>query len=320
MHLARLYDDTELSMPVCIVRGKKPGPTLFISGAIHGDEIIGPEVIGRILQDKRLRQIHGTLIAIPVINVFGYNARSRYLPDRRDLNRCFPGSADGSLGSRVAHLFLHEIVKKCDYGIDLHSGSNHRYNLPQIRAYFEEGSELEAMARAFGTPVILNSRIRDGSLREAAIDLGVKTLLFEGGEGLRHDDKLIRLAIRGIYSVMAQIGMIANQKPKHMLQESLIAKGSHWLRAPVSGNFTPTKRIGAKVEKGDIVGFVKNIFGEKIGSIASRTSGIIIGQKLLPLVNKGDAVFHVAIFQDSDELDLVSDLVGDYVEGEGLSS
>ncbi len=178
--MARLYTHTEMTMPVHVVHGKKPGPVLFVCAAIHGDEIVGVEIIRRLLKLKFLSRLHGTLLAIPVVNPFGFINRSRYLPDRRDLNRSFPGSRKGSLASRLASLFMEEIAGYCTHGIDLHSGSNSRSNLPQVRACLDD-AETERLARVFGAPVIINSRVRDGSLREAVADKGIPMLLYEGG-------------------------------------------------------------------------------------------------------------------------------------------
>src|SRR5690554_476084 len=164
--VGRLYTDNLVSMPVYVKRGKRPGPTIFISAAIHGDEINGIEIIQRLINSRSLNSLRGTLIAVPMVNVYGVINHSRYLPDRRDLNRSFPGSKKGSLAARMANMFLEEIVAKCDYGIDFHTGAIHRTNLPQIRANLDD-AETAAMASAFGVPVLLNSNLRDGSLRRS---------------------------------------------------------------------------------------------------------------------------------------------------------
>ena len=182
-----LYTHTELEMPVHVVHGRKSGPTLFLSGAVHGDEINGVEIIRRVLRTKSLARLHGTLLAIPVVNIFGFINQSRYLPDRRDLNRSFPGSESGSLAARIAHRFLNEIVARCTHGIDLHTGAIHRDNLPQVRAVLDD-EETEKMARAFKPPVILNTSIVEGSLREAVEKLDIAVIVYEAGEALRFDE------------------------------------------------------------------------------------------------------------------------------------
>ncbi|MFW7379911.1 MAG: succinylglutamate desuccinylase/aspartoacylase family protein [Oligoflexus sp.] len=303
IELARLYDFTELSMPLRVVRGHKPGPTMFVSGAIHGDEIIGPEIIRRLLHDRHLKDLHGTLIAVPIVNVFGYNRMSRYLPDRRDLNRSFPGSPTGSLAARVAHLFFDEVVRKCQYGIDIHSAAIHRSNLPQIRACLDH-PETERLARAFGVPVIINAKVRDGSLREAAEDIGQSVLLFEGGEGLRTDESIVRKAVNGILSVMQSVGMLPDRVSLNNSHtpEAFIAKSSYWVRAPESGALRFYKNLGTKVPKGARLGVITDVFGGRKSVVRSPSSGIVIGRMNLPLVNKGDALFHIATFEDVERV------------------
>jgi predicted deacylase len=201
LEAAALYDYTKMTIPVEVIRGKLPGPILFISAAIHGDEINGIEVVRRILKKKIFKNLKGTLILIPIVNVYGFNHKSRYLPDRRDLNRSFPGKKEGSLASHLAYIFLKEVVSKCTHGIDLHTGSNHRTNLPHIRASLDD-TETKELAQAFGVPVIVNSKLRDGSLREAARKKNVKMLLFEGGQSFRFEEQVVNTALKGCLSVM----------------------------------------------------------------------------------------------------------------------
>lgn len=314
LNIARLYDYTELSLPVKVIRGSKPGPTLFVSGAIHGDEIIGTEIIKRLLSNRSIDKICGTLIAIPIVNIFGFNVKSRYLPDRRDLNRSFPGSKRGSLAAQIANLFINEIVKKCDYGIDLHSAAVHRTNLPQLRTNL---SNLQAkeLAEVFGVPVVVNSKFRDGSLRQAADELGVTTLLFEGGEALRIDDATIKIGLKGILDVMKHIGMLKNKSIKKKKKDTFYAEDSHWIRAGQSGILTPQKKAGQIVERGDILGLISDPFGTNRFEIKARSKGIIIGNVTMPLINKGDALFHIATVEDLGEakrvLNAYPDLITD---------
>ncbi|MFT5170617.1 MAG: putative deacylase, partial [Candidatus Marinamargulisbacteria bacterium] len=193
--IAKLFDYTTLSIPVEVLRGKEDGPILFVSSAIHGDEINGIEAIKRLLRNKRInRKIKGTLLAVPIVNVLGFNTQSRYLPDRRDLNRCFPGSPSGSLGAQMANVLMTEIVKKSTHGIDLHTGAIHRTNLPHIRACLND-PETKLLANSFGVPVTINSEVLDGSLRQAASDIGLPMLLFEGGQALRYERNVIDTAV-----------------------------------------------------------------------------------------------------------------------------
>ncbi|WP_232059067.1 succinylglutamate desuccinylase/aspartoacylase family protein [Kineobactrum salinum] len=194
--VAPMYTHDNLSISAQVIRGKRPGPVLFVCAAIHGDEINGVEIIRRLLQDPHLERLRGTLIAIPIVNIYGFINHSRYLPDGRDLNRSFPGSSRGSLTGRIAQTFLQEIVSKCTHGIDLHTGARHRSNFPQIRANLEDPAVL-AMTEAFGAPLAIDAKIRDGSLRQAAGDMDVPVLLYEAGEALRFEELYIRAGSRG---------------------------------------------------------------------------------------------------------------------------
>ncbi|QPJ64217.1 MAG: succinylglutamate desuccinylase [Candidatus Nitrohelix vancouverensis] len=298
--VAKLYDGTDVSISVEVIRGKKDGPVLFISAAIHGDEINGTEIVCRILKSKSLKKMKGTLIAVPVVNIFGFNMLSRYLPDRRDLNRSFPGSPKGSLASRLAHIFMKEIVKKSTHGIDLHTGAIHRTNIAQIRACMTD-TETKGLAFDFGVPVVLNSDLRDGSLREAARRRNIPMLLFEGGEALRFDEQIIQIGVHGCLSVMRSIGMLPRKK-NPVRREVFVSWGTQWLRAPASGLIRTFKDAGSYVKEGDLLGVVTDHFGDIKGEIIAPFEGIIIGQLKLPLVNGGDALYHIASFHNTKKV------------------
>ncbi len=308
--LGTLYTHTPLSMPVHVICGQKPGPRLFVSAAIHGDELNGVEIIRRLLKDKAIKRLRGILVAIPVVNVHGLLHQSRYLPDRRDLNRSFPGSEKGSLAGRVAHIFIEQIVKQCTHGIDLHTGAIHRSNLPQIRANLDD-EETARLAHAFGVPVLLNSNIRDGSLREASAELGLPMLLYEAGEALRFDEVSIRAGVCGIKNVMRELDMLPPSRKPRKPTEPYIARSSNWIRASDSGVFRTVVPLGAHVEKGKLLGVISDPFGETEYEILSNCEGIIIGKNNLPLVNEGDALFHLARFREvadvAEEIDTFQD-------------
>ena len=291
-----LYTHTELELPVHVIHSKKPGPVLFLSAALHGDEINGVEIIRRILHSNRVNRIKGTLLAIPVVNIYGFINQTRYLPDRRDLNRSFPGSDKGSLAARMAHLFLTEIVSKCTHGIDLHTGAIHRENLPQVRAVLDD-EETENMARAFTAPVILNTSIVEGSLREAVEKMGIAVIVYEASEALRFNEVSIRAGVRGIFSVMREIGMLPPLKNPGRAGQPIVAQSSSWVRAPQSGILRSIKSLGSRVVKDDLLGIVSDPFGEVAENITAPFDGIIIGRTNIPLVNEGEALFHIARFK-----------------------
>lgn len=314
--IAQLYSRTPMGMPVHVIHGKKEGPTLFVSAAIHGDEINGVEIIRRLLGLKLLNAIHGTLIAIPIVNIYGFINCSRYLPDRRDLNRSFPGNHKGSLASHLARVFMEEVVSKSTHGIDLHSGSNHRINLPQIRVSLD-CPETERLAKAFGAPVIINSRLRDSSLREAVVDMGIPMLLYEGGEALRFNEPAIRVGLKGVLAVMREIGMLKNRRPRKKAPiKPVIVTSTSWIRASKSGILQHIAQTGNSVAKGDIVAYIVDPFGDdEKEKIISPLNGMVIGNLNLPLVHKGDALFHIASIDNQETLDGLSESLqdGDFI-------
>jgi hypothetical protein len=293
--VADLYTGTELSMPVKVVCGRQKGPVLFVSAAIHGDELNGVEIIRRLLKRKGLLSLHGTLIAVPVVNVHGFLHQSRYLPDRRDLNRCFPGSSKGSIAARLAHTFLTEVVKKSDFGIDLHTGAINRSNLPQIRANLDDEKTMQ-LARAFGVPVIINSDLRDGSLRACALDIGLPVLIYEAGEALRFDEVCIRGGLRGILNVMRDIGMLP-ERPRGKQAVPVEARSTSWIRAPSSGIVSRIVKLGATVNANETLATVGDPLGDNTDKVVAPFDGIVIGRVNLPLAHEGDALFHIAAFK-----------------------
>ena len=295
--LPSLYSHTPVSLPVYVINGRRPGPVLFVCAAIHGDEINGVEIIRRLLQTKTVNRLRGALIAVPVVNVYGFIARSRYLPDRRDLNRSFPGSDTGSMAARLASTFIDEIVSQSTHGIDLHTGAIGRENLPQIRAKVIDAPQTDAMARAFGAPVILNAELRDGSLREAVADT-IPMLLYEAGEALRFNEVAIRAGVKGIIRVMRHLAMLPARKSRQLPAEPLTATSSQWVRTPQSGIMRTIVPLGAHVRKGQTLGWVADPFGEQEVEIVTRVSGIVIGRSSLPLVHEGEALYHIARFSE----------------------
>ena len=298
--VADLYTATSLAMPVQVISGRKEGPVLFVSAAIHGDELNGVEIIRRLLNRKIIRSIRGTLIAVPIVNVHGFLNQSRYLPDRRDLNRSFPGSAKGSVAARLANLFIKKIVSAADYGIDLHTGAINRANLPQIRANLEDPRTFE-LARAFGAPVIIDSDVRDGSLRGCAAEMGIPILIYEAGEALRFDETSIRAGLRGIFNVMRAIGMLPEKGEAERSRKSVepvVARATRWVRAAESGIVHNRAKLGSRVEDGERLATISDPLGRRENVIRAPFDGIVIGRSNLPLAHEGDALFHLGSFRD----------------------
>ena len=304
-------------MPAHIVRGRRDGPRLFVSAAIHGDELNGVEIIRRVVKLRALRSLRGTLVTVPVVNVPGFLSLSRYLPDRRDLNRSFPGSATGSLAARIARQFMDQVVEGSTHGIDLHTGAVHRENYPQIRVNLDSG-EAEHMARAFGVPLVLNAGFREGSLRASAADAGVPVIVFEAGEALRFDETAIRAGVKGIARVMRAIGMLPPSRRPSSAREPLILRSSRWVRAPHSGVLRPVQRVGGRVKEGEPLALLTDPFGETETDILAPESGIIVGRTNLPLVRAGDALFNLALAEGTQIIASALDAFDpheDYEEG-----
>lgn len=294
--MPKLYDWTPISLPIHVISGSEEGPSLCITAAIHGDEINGVEIIRRLLKKKGLKQIHGSVIAIPIVNVYGFLYQERNLMDKRDLNRSFPGSSKGSLASILAQIISKQILSQSTHAIDLHTGSNHRFNLPQIRANLDMPG-IEDLARAFNVPVILHSTFRDGSMREYANEQGIPILVYEGGESLRFDEFSIRTGINGILSVMGALGMIKLSKYGIKKCTPTVSRNSYWIRAPISGILRHIKKAGNKVTKDEVIAIIANPASTEEYKLKSPISGIIIGENKLPLVHSGQALFHIASFE-----------------------
>jgi predicted deacylase len=300
--LPPLYTHTPMTMPVHVIHGAKDGPRLFVSSALHGDELNGTEIIRRLLKQSALKHLRGTLVAVPIVNVYGLIHHSRYLPDRRDLNRSFPGSVRGSLAARLAQLFMTEIVHRCSHGIDLHTGAIHRSNLPQIRANLDD-PETAQLAESFGVPVLLNANLRDGSLREAAAEQGIPMLLYEAGEALRFNEVAIRAGLKGVINVMRSLGMLPASRSRRKKQpEPFVARSSTWVRASASGLFRRVSSLGSRVKRGEVLGLIDDPFGGGENEVTATASGIVIGCSEIPLVHEGEALFHIARFEDVKEV------------------
>lgn len=308
--VAKLPTQTPMSLPVTVVNGKRGGACLWLSAAIHGDELNGVEIIRQVLASVSPKTLCGTLIAVPVVNLFGFIEQSRYLPDRRDLNRSFPGSPRGSLAARLAHLLLREVVAHCSHGIDLHTAAIHRHNLPQIRANLDD-EETYRCAKAFGAPLIIQAATRDGSLRQAAAKQGCSVLLYEGGEALRFNEDAIQTGVAGVLGVMAYLNMLSSGAglnasgsagPLQAILEGaycdlpLEVHQTRWVRASRGGLLHLEIQLGQRVDKKQRLGAIRDTFGDKSVNLTAPEAGLVIGFTRNPLVNQGDAVIHIASF------------------------
>lgn len=291
--VARLPTGTGVTLPIAVLHGRTAGPAVWLSAAIHGDELNGVEIIRQVLGRLAPRRLAGTVVAVPIVNVFGFIHGDRYLPDRRDLNRSFPGSPRGSIAARLAALFMHEVVEHCDYGIDLHTGSDSRANLPQIRADLDDPTTA-TLAAAFGAPIVIDARVRDGSLRAAAAERGTPVLLYEAGEANRFDDDAIDVGVAGVLRVLAALEVI-DDPGVPPAEPPARSSSTHWVRARRGGILSLDTKLGDRVEAGLQIGSIYDALKSKALPVRSSHDGVVIGVSRYPLVHRGEAVAHIAV-------------------------
>lgn len=287
---ARVATGATESLPVKVINGRSSGPHVWLSAAIHGDELNGIQIIRRVLQELDSKTLRGAVIAVPITNPLGFITQSRYLPDRRDLNRAFPGSARGSSASRLAHLFMEQIVSQCSVGIDLHTAAEHRTNIPQIRANLDDPATL-SLARAFRAPFSIHARLRDGSLRQAAAERDKTILVYEGGQANRFEDDVIEIGVNGVLRALRAMKMIEGRLPR--AKPTQLVRRTRWMRARRGGIAEVGVRLGDFVNAGDQVAAISDAFGIRPTTIKATETGWVIGRSLHPLVISGDPLVHI---------------------------
>lgn len=284
-----LPSHTLIDMPVFVRRGKEDGPTILLSGGLHGDEVNGIDVVKRLLMDTTLMPERGNIIFIPVVNVHAFISSSRNLPDGRDLNRSFPGGPSGSLAAQIAHILTTEILPVIDLGVDFHTGGSRISNYPQIRVDQKDAKGLE-YAKAFGSPFVINSGMIDKSFRKEAFKQKKSILVYEAGESLRLSETAVKEGMEGCLNLMRYLKIIPGefkQRPYKYFPKS------SWLRARVSGIFNANCQEGDYVKKGQVIARITDPYGTVKFPVKSTKDGYIIGQNNMPVVNAGDALFHV---------------------------
>ncbi len=296
--IGRLPTRTPIHIPVFIARAKKEGPTLLLMAGMHGDETNGIEIMRRLIKSKAYIPKCGTVIAIPVFNVYGFINHQRNLPDGKDLNRSFPGSKKGSLASRMAYFFTTQILPQIDFGIDFHTGGASRNNHPQIRSAMASASEVE-LAKAFGAPLVIKSPFREKSLRKTAAKAGKPILLFEGGETLRMRKQAVEIGVEGALRVMRFLGMRSSAKEIEI--PSVFISATVWIRSKHSGMHHAFIRNGSQVEKNQILGVITDPFGQFEKKIKAPISGVVLGLNNFPVVNMGDALLHIGSISSTEK-------------------
>ncbi len=263
----------------------------MLSGGLHGDEINGIEIVRSLIDRGHFENLlRGSVVAIPVMNIYGFLNFSRDVPDGKDVNRSFPGSTTGSLASRIANFITHNILKEIDFGIDFHTGGASRFNFPQIRYASKDSKALE-LAKTFGAPIVLQSPFLEKSLRKQAYKMGKTMLVFEGGESMRMDEEIVEAGVSGALRLLSKNEMIADELPE--TSQSMLIKNSIWIRAKRSGIYRGVVKSGMTVAKGDILGYITDPFGEFSTKIKSPSNGFIVGHNNMPVINQGDALIHL---------------------------
>jgi predicted deacylase len=292
INIARLPSHTQIDTPIYVSRSFEDGPVLALIAGMHGDEINGMEVVRRIL-DRGLHQVQrGTVVCMPIINVYGFLNFSRDVPDGKDVNRSFPGTKSGSLASRVAYHLMHDVIPFIDIGIDFHTGGAMRTNFPQVRAVLRESVNVE-LANAFNAPFTIDAPFRPNSLRREAARRGKNIIVYEGGESLRFDNSAIEEGVAGTLRIMKHLNMIdIAPEPK---EPSKIIWTTSWIRAKHAGLFQPAVAAGELVQKGDFVGMITDPFGEFKEQVKSHETAYVIGMNNSPVINAGDALMHLGM-------------------------
>lgn len=290
LNIARLPTYTEINLPVLVYRGEQDGPVLLLTGGLHGDELNGIEIVRRLIEREQVVPKRGTVIAIPIVNIYGFIQNSRGLPDGKDINRSFPGGKGGSLAKLIAHTLMKEIIPEVDYGIDFHTGGASRSNFPQIRCSFKQ-TKAKELGKAFGAPILLQSSLISKSFRSAAQKKGKEILVYETGESLRYDEFGIEEGINGTLRIMKHLDMIDEAPPPNKTE---IYTQSTWLRTKYAGLFIPKAELGDHLNKRQVAGNIKDPYGELNSRVIAPQNGRIIGLNHCPVVNKGDALIHFA--------------------------
>ncbi len=290
LKLAKLPSFDEIELPVHVYRAGQEGPVLLLTGGMHGDEINGVEIIRRMIEQKLIIPEAGSVIAVPLINIFGFIHRERDMPDGKDINRSFPGSKSGSLARLIAHTLMKQIFPQIDYGVDFHTGGDARINFPQIRCKLNVAKNRE-LAEAFSPPIIVNSSFVNHSFRQAAQKKGKQVLVFESGEANRLYEPGIIAAIDGTLRLMKYLGMRSTAPTGEKPQ---IFNKSSWVRAASAGMFHSGLSLGERVAKKDILGFISDPYGKERITIKSPRAGFLMGINKASVVHKGDALVHIA--------------------------
>ncbi len=294
--VSQRYTGDPINLPIRVIRARRPGPTVFVTAAVHGDELNGMGIIHELMFSQEISLTRGAVVLVPVINIFGFETQDRYMPDRRDLNRCFPGSETGSLSSRVAHIIFQEIIRRCDFGIDLHTAAGSRTNFPNVRGDLNV-PEVRRLAKLFGCEIMVSGKGPVGSLRREATRAGCPTIILEAGETFKIEPSVLEIGVRGVFNVLKGLEMMRGQ-PVRPTYQTRVTK-STWVRSAVGGILRFHVSPGQLVQRGDAIATNASVFGKEQNVLLSPVSGIVMGMTTLPTVKPGEPVCHIAVLSKS---------------------
>lgn len=301
INIDRLPTGTLIDIPIYVFNSKLPGPTILIQAGLHGDEINGIEVVRRMLSEKKFNLLKGAVIAVPILNIFGFIHFSRDVPDGKDVNRSFPGTKSGSMASRIAYHYTKEILPHIDFGVDLHTGGGQRHNYPQIR-YTQEDKKSVELAKLFNAPLSFPSSLIKGSFRKTAFNLNKPIIVYEAGESMRFDDYSINLGVRGVLNILEHFGLIPASVEEKVQQEASVQLDNRkWLRAPTAGMFIPKISNGSEFNKDQVIGIVSDTFAKRTKRIKAPYDGLVFCINHQAVVNQGDALFHVGMVKEQTD-------------------
>ncbi len=284
-------------IPITVIKGLRPGPTVFLTAAVHGDELNGTAILRNLINITKPKSLCGALVVVPILNIFGFLLRSRYLPDRRDLNRSFPGHPTGNMAQRVAHRFFNEIIAKCDFGIDFHTATHGRENFPHVRADMDKPN-VKKLAKAFGVSILVNNKGPEGSLRKAATEKNIPTIIFEAGNPNAFERDIVNFGLKKTRGFLSKMGVLRLKKKKRKNKPlQIIVRKTVWIRSSRGGLLENSIKPGQIVTVGMRLAKITNPFGKDVHQIISPLNGLVIGISSNPVVNPGTPIAHVVVLK-----------------------
>ena len=297
LQMPDLYSCAPLYMPIKVIHGKNAGPCLLVFSTIDGNEMNGLEIVNRLIESLDGNSINGTIIAVPVMNIYGLTHFPKTMPSGNDLSECFPGKPDGNFGERIAHIFTHELIKKADYCIELDTGALNHNILPQVYCNFDN-QKTKQLAKAFQAPVITNVSIEGNNFRQTTESLNIPLLVYQAGEAMRFDENAITLGVNGTINIMRSIDLLPKEEPIAEFSP-VFSQDEGWIVSHRFGILRTYVELGQTIKKGEKLGTISDPFSADKGEhVKAPKEGIIVGINTTPLIHEGLSIFKIASFID----------------------